>query len=78
MLEVLQDAETWDDIAETPWADQAGYLLMRITPLSQMEIDYGSAFTGFPTFPLIDLDAMQVLDEDCWFGGWQSCIDEHS
>lgn len=77
VVEVLQDVSTWDDIAETPWIDQSGYLLMRISPLHQMELDFGDAFTGYPTLPLVDLETMQVLDDDCWFGDWQDCIDDH-
>jgi hypothetical protein len=60
VLQAMQDVATWEDIVDTPWVDQSGYLLLRIDPLHQMELDFGDAFTGYPTLPLIDLDTMQV------------------
>ena len=43
-----------------------------------MQSDFGSGFEGYPTFPLIDLTNMQVVDSDCWYAtSWGACIEAH-
>jgi hypothetical protein len=79
VVEVMQDVDDWSQIAETPWADASGYLLARTEPADLVETDYGSnqSFLGYPTTPLIDMQTMQVLDDDCWTAAqWHDCIAE--
>jgi protein-disulfide isomerase-like protein with CxxC motif len=78
VLEVLQDVSSWSDINWTAWEDLTGYDLMRTVPSSQMQNDFGWGFEGYPTFPLIDLETMEVVDSDCWYASsWQACINAH-
>ena len=50
-----------------------------------MEADYGAAFQGYPTFPLINAETMEVIDPDCYFATpqyqglptMQACLDAH-
>lgn len=74
-MEVIQDATSAAILTSGAWGSQSGYELMRTDPSSQMQIDFGAGFEGVPTFPLIDLRTMEVLDSDCWYAAsWQDCI----
>lgn len=80
MLEVLQDAYSSSTLNSGAWASQSGYYLMRTSPSTQMQTDYASnqTFYGYPTFPLIDLQTMEVVDYDCYYASsWQACINAH-
>jgi hypothetical protein len=75
-MEVLQDATSTSVL--TSWPAPDDYLLMRTSPSTQMQSDFGSGFEGYPTFPLIDLQTMEVLNSDCWYAAsWSACIDAH-
>lgn len=79
-MEVLQNASSSGVLNSGEWASQSGYYLMRTSPSYQMEDDYASnqTFPGYPTFPLIDLQTMQVVDYDCFYSSsWQACINAH-
>ena len=77
VLEVLQDASSASTLASWPGASY-DYYLMRTSPSTQMQSDFGSGFEGYPTFPLIDLTTMEVVDSDCWYAtSWGACIDAH-
>ena len=74
-MEVLQDATSASVLNSGAWASQSGYELMRTTPSTQMQSDFGGGFEGYPTYPLIDLQTMEVLDSDCWYASsWQACM----
>ncbi|MBN2565137.1 MAG: hypothetical protein JXB46_05455 [Candidatus Eisenbacteria bacterium] len=78
MMEVLQDAYSSSTLNSGAWGSQSGYLLMRTSPATQMQSDFGGGFEGYPTFPLIDLQTMQVVNSDCWYAAsWQACINAH-
>jgi hypothetical protein len=40
--------------------------VVRTSPATQCNSDFGSGFVGYPTLPLIDLNTMTVLVPDCW------------
>jgi hypothetical protein len=43
-----------------------------------VQSDFGAGFEGYPTFPLIDLQTMRVVNSDCWYAAsWQACINAH-
>lgn len=78
VMEVLQDASSAAGLSYGAWASQSGYYLMRTSPSTQMQSDFGYGFEGYPTFPLIDLQTMEVVDSDCWYAtSWQACINAH-
>jgi hypothetical protein len=75
-MEVLQDGTSASILNSWPAPDT--YPLMRTSPSTQMQSDFGAGFEGYPTFPLIDLQTMEVLNSDCWYAAsWQACIDAH-
>lgn len=77
-MEVLQDASSSATLSYGAWGSQSGYLLMRTSPATQVQSDFGSGFEGYPTFPLIDLQTMRVVNSDCWYAAsWQACINAH-
>jgi hypothetical protein len=76
VLEVIQDAANEATLDGWPASDD--YAVMRTSPSTQMQSDFGSAatFEGYPTFPLVDLQTMEVVNSDCWYASsWQACID---
>jgi hypothetical protein len=76
VLEVLQDATT--EAILDGWPASDAYEVMRTSPSTQMQSDFGTGFEGYPTFPLIDLQTMEVLNSDCWYAAsWQACIDTY-
>ena len=77
-MEVLQDATSETMLDGWPAPDD--YAVMRTSPASQMASDFdsGSYFEGFPTFPLVDLQTMEVLDSDCWYAtSWAACMEPY-
>jgi len=77
-MEVLQDASSASSLGYGAWASQSGYELMRTSPATQMQSDFGAGFEGYPTFPLIDLQTMEVLNSDCWYAAsWQACLNPY-
>ncbi len=74
-MEILQDATSASILNSGAWASQSGYELMRTNPATQVQNDFGGGFEGYPTFPLIDLQTMEVLDSDCFYASsWQACM----
>jgi hypothetical protein len=76
VMEVLQDAYSSSVLNSGAWGSQSGYLLMRTSPATQVQSDFGAGFEGYPTFPLIDLQTMRVVNSDCWPQSyWTTCIE---
>jgi hypothetical protein len=74
-MEMLQDATTVDALVAWPATDE--YMVVRTSPPTQAQMDYGAGFIGYPTLPLIDLQTMQVVNADCWnSASYAACIDE--
>jgi len=76
-MEVLQNAGSSATLNSGAWANQSGYLLMRTSPATQMQGDFASAasFEGYPTYPLVNLQTMRVVNSDCWYAAsLQACI----
>ncbi len=69
------------------WSLGNDYNLMRTDPSRLLEMDYGSdqQFLGYPTFPLIDLETMTVVNADCYtatasYTGYDTmaaCLEQH-
>ena len=83
----MDSSQTAKQILETslgqePWAS-ATHPVLYVDPGTQMSSDWGASFGGYPTVPLIDLDTMQVLVDDCWAyptagaQDYEGCVSSH-